>query len=234
VGGIVDTLNELHLSQNTLVIFTSDNGGMLNNSGQQAWEKGHRLNGDLLGFKFGAWEGGHRIPFIAKWPGKIKANTVSESLICSIDLFATFTSLFNRPLQKDEGLDSVNLLPVLLGSGKEKVREELLYSPSSSKHKSIRHKNWVYIPARNEGGFTGSKRGGHAFGGAGAHTFTKHVNSDIQNGKIKPDAPNAQLYNLDNDLSQTKNVIREYPEMAHKLSLQLQKILQSPTAPHLK
>lgn len=234
VGGVIDTLDSLNLSQNTLVIFTSDNGGMLNIGGQEAWAKGHRLNGDLLGFKFGAWEGGHRIPFIAKWPGKIKPNTVSNSLICSMDLFSTFASMFKRPLKQNEGLDSVSLLPVFLGEGTEVVRETLLYSPSSPKHKSIRFKNWVYIPNKNEGGFTGAKRGGHAFGGAAAHTFTKHVNSDIQNGKIKPNAPNAQLYNLENDLSQTKNVIREYPEIAQKLSLQLKNILQNPTAPHLK
>ena len=58
---------------NTLVILTSDNGGMLNQGGQDAWKAGHRLNGDLLGFKFDAWEGGHRVPFIARWPGKIEA-----------------------------------------------------------------------------------------------------------------------------------------------------------------
>lgn len=234
VGGVIDTLDKLHLSENTLVIFTSDNGGMLNIGGQEAWAKGHRLNGDLLGFKFGVWEGGHRIPFIAKWPGKIQADTVSDSLICSVDLFATFAKLFNRPLNQNEGLDSVDLTPVLLGSGKEIVRDHLLYDPSKETHKSIRYKNWVYIPARNEGGFTGAKRGGHSFGGAAAHTFTKHVNSDIVDGKIKPNAPMAQLYNLKEDLSQTNNVIEEYPEVAQKLAKQLKAILSKPTAPHLQ
>ena len=68
-------LEENGLSENTLVIFTSDNGGMFNVAGQDAFEDGHRINGDLLGFKFGGWEGGHRVPFIAKWPGKIPAGT---------------------------------------------------------------------------------------------------------------------------------------------------------------
>ncbi len=60
-------------------ILTSDNGGMLNIGGQAAWKLGHRLNGDLLGFKFDAWEGGHRVPFIARWPGRITPATSSDS-----------------------------------------------------------------------------------------------------------------------------------------------------------
>ena len=71
-GEVMKTLDETGVSDNTLVIFTSDNGGMLNRGGQEAWRRGHRLNGDLFGFKFEAWEGGHRIPFIARWPGHIE------------------------------------------------------------------------------------------------------------------------------------------------------------------
>ena len=82
VGEIMDCLEDNGLSDNTLVIFTSDNGGMLNRAGRDAMQAGHKINGDLLGFKFGAWEGGHRVPLIAKWPGKIKAGTQSDQLIC--------------------------------------------------------------------------------------------------------------------------------------------------------
>ncbi len=98
VGEVMRTLDELKLRENTLVILTSDNGGMLNQGGQQAWQAGHRLNGDLLGFKFDAWEGGHRVPFIARWPGKIPAGSVSNQLICHIDLFATFAALTGAEL----------------------------------------------------------------------------------------------------------------------------------------
>ena len=73
VGEVTQCLEKQGLSENTLVIFTSDNGGMLNLGGRNAVKAGHHINGDLLGFKFGAWEGGHRVPFIAKWPGKIEA-----------------------------------------------------------------------------------------------------------------------------------------------------------------
>ncbi len=81
VGEVIKTLDEAGVADNTLVIFTSDNGGMLNRGGQEAWRAGHRLNGDLLGFKFDAWEGGHRVPFIARWPGKIEAGSESDALV---------------------------------------------------------------------------------------------------------------------------------------------------------
>ncbi|MDB4408974.1 sulfatase-like hydrolase/transferase, partial [Akkermansiaceae bacterium] len=70
VGEVVQSLEDQGVADNTLIIFTSDNGGMFNLGGYQAWKLGHNINGDLLGFKFGAWEGGHRVPFIAQWPGK--------------------------------------------------------------------------------------------------------------------------------------------------------------------
>ena len=75
VGEVMKTLEKMKLADDALVIFTSDNGGMLNGGGTRAWELGHRLNGELQGFKFGVWEGGHRVPFIASWPGHIDAAT---------------------------------------------------------------------------------------------------------------------------------------------------------------
>ena len=86
VGEVMKTLEEQGVADNTLVLFTSDNGGMFNLGGRAAAEKGHKINGDLLGSKFGIWEGGHRVPFIARWPGKIEAGSVSEQLLISADL----------------------------------------------------------------------------------------------------------------------------------------------------
>lgn len=103
VGEVMRTLDELKLSDNTLIILTSDNGGMLNQGGQEAWTAGHRLNGDLLGFKFDAWEGGHRVPFIARWPGKIPAGSSSDQLICQVDMLATFAALTGSQLTRADG-----------------------------------------------------------------------------------------------------------------------------------
>ena len=105
VGEVLTALDVLGVANDTLVIFTSDNGGMLHVTGQEAWKSGHRMNGDLLGFKFGAWEGGHRIPMIARWPGVIPADTTSNGLISQIDLLATFAAIVGRELRNGEVTD---------------------------------------------------------------------------------------------------------------------------------
>ncbi|MFK7911740.1 MAG: arylsulfatase [Akkermansiaceae bacterium] len=223
VGEILSVLEEKKIENNTLVIFTSDNGGMLNVTGQKAVKAGHALNGKLLGYKFGAWEGGHRVPMVMRWPGKIPADTVSEQLISQIDLAATFASIVNRPLQKGEAVDSINQLDNLTGNSNKPPRETLIISPNSPKHLTVRHGKWVYIPARDEGGFQGKKPGEHLFSGAAALPFSQKTNSDVMDGKIRKDAPTAQLYNLETDPYQTTNVLAKHPEVATKLKTILQR-----------
>ena len=129
VGEILKCLDDHGLSDNTLVIFTSDNGGMLNRAGRDAVKAGHKINGDLLGFKFGVWEGGHRVPFIARWPGKVKAGTRSNQLICQVDLLATFTAPTAQNVEALEDKDSVNMLPALLTDPDKPLRTELVLAP---------------------------------------------------------------------------------------------------------
>lgn len=190
-----------------------------------AWEAGHRLNGDLLGMKFGAWEGGHRVPFLARWPGHIPEATVSSELLSSIDLLATLAALVGRPLSENEGPDSYNMLSALVDSPDLPIRDHLIISPAQETHLSIRNGKWMYIPARGEGGFTGTEIGGHTLAGAAAHKLTKQVNSDVENGEIRENAPPAQLYDLESDLSQKKNVYNEYSEIAEELQALLDKII---------
>ncbi len=227
VGELLKTLDELKLAENTLVIFTSDNGGMLNEGGQDAWRAGHRANGDLLGYKFGAWEGGHRVPFIARWPGKIPRGSTSTDLICSIDLFATFAAIGRQPLTAAEGPDSFNILPALTGSPAKPIREHLVLAPFTPKAITLRSGSWVYISAQGDGGFAGPR------GGPGSVAFSQRVNSDITpDGKIKSDAPPDQLYDLATDPQQTKNIVRERPEIAERLRAELQRHRDAPrTAP---
>lgn len=225
VGEVMRTLEEQNASEHTLVIFTSDNGAMLNLGGRNAVETGHKINGDLLGFKFGAWEGGHRVPFIARWPGKIEAGSSSDQLICNVDMLATFMAILGQDLSLIESMDSKNILPALLGNPKEPIRDELLLAPRSEGHLSLRKGKWMYIPAQGSGGFKGSKPNQHAWGGAPAVAFVDGVNSDIEQGKIKEDAPPAQLYNLETDVNQTKNVYKQYPEVV----LEMKSILETYT-----
>lgn len=218
VGEVLNTLDELKLAKNTLVVFTSDNGGMLNNTGQKAWEMGHRLNGDLLGCKFGAWEGGHRVPFLVRWPGQVPAGTKSDALVSQIDLIATFSAAAGATLPEDAEIDGVDQLAEFTGEATEAARELLVISPNSPKHLTIRKGKWVYIPAQDEGGFQGKSLGHHLLAGAAAQPLTNWVNSDIVDGKVREDAPPAQLYNLEADPRQSQNVYTDHPEVVTELS----------------
>ena len=205
VGEVLSCLEENGLTENTLVIFTSDNGGMFNLGGQAAFKKGHRLNGDLLGFKFGVWEGGHRVPFIVRWPGKIEAGTTSNQLIGNVDMLATFAAVTGQELNKLQKADSVNL------------------APHKGTHLSVRKGKWMYIPRQGSGGFGGRKPGDHTFAGPPAISFVGSENSDIEDGKIKADASPAQLYDLEDDVKQTRNLYREHPEIVEELSALLKR-----------
>jgi len=219
VGEVLEAVEEIGQAHNTLVIFTSDNGAMLNRGGQDAWRAGHRLNGDLLGFKFGAWEGGHRIPLIARWPGRIPAGSVSGQLISQIDLVATCAAIVDRPLKDDEGIDSINQLETLTGSPEAPARDELVISPNSPDHLLVRKGKWVYIPARDEGGFQGKTVGAHDLGGAAAFQLTGQCNSDFTpDGQLKDDAPQSQLYDLEKDPGQTINVYEDHPDVVRQLA----------------
>ena len=234
VGEVLETLDELEIAENTLVIFTSDNGGMLNVTGQKAWRAGHRLNGKLLGFKFGAWEGGHRVPLIARWPAKIPSGKESDALISQIDLLPTFAALSGADLPREAVIDGVDQLPVLTGKSKRAQRDLLVISPNSPKHLTIRKGGWVYIPERDEGGFQGKEIGNHLLAGAAAQKLTKLVNSDVSAGKIKEDAPPAQLYNLRTDPYQATNVHNERPEVVAELSSLLDDWMKAiPASPRL-
>ena len=222
VGRVMHTLDEHGLADNTLLIFTSDNGGMLNRGGRDAVKLGHKLNGDLLGFKFGVWEGGHRVPFIARWPGQIEAGSQSDQLISNVDMLATFMALTGQDAEAISGKDSINVLPAFTGEPEQPLREELVLAPHKKSHLSLRKEQWIYIPRRGSGGFGGSKPHQHAWGGAPATAFVGSVNSDIQNGVYKKNAPPAQLYDLDVDVNQTTNLYNQFPEVVQEMEAVLE------------
>jgi arylsulfatase A len=112
VGEVLRALDDTGAAKNTLVIFTSGNGGNINPSGaKNAWMAGHRLNGDLLGFKFGALAGGNRVPFIVRWPGHVPAGSQSSQLILHVDMLDTMAALVNVTLPQGAGPDTINVLP---------------------------------------------------------------------------------------------------------------------------
>lgn len=217
VGEVRKSLEQAGVADNTLIIFTSDNGGMFNLGGRAAAKLGHKLNGDLLGSKFGVWEGGHRVPFIAWWPGQIEADAVSDQLLISTDLLATFAAVTGYSLAQDKQKDSINMLPVLIGEADRPLRTEMIVTGRSKKHIAVRHGKWMYIPAKNDGGFTGSKPGQHAWGGPAVTALVGTPNSDIVDGKLKKNAPPAQLYDLEADVNQTQNLYHQQPNIVEKM-----------------
>lgn len=138
VGELMKTLERLKLSDNTPVIFSSDNGACVED------EKGHHPNSPWRGEKSQLWEGGHRVPFIAHWPGHITPG-VSDELACLIDLPATAAALVGVQLGADTAPDSFNLLPTLLGKTNPNPRDHLILM-SGKGDLAIRQGNWKYIP----------------------------------------------------------------------------------------
>lgn len=219
VGEVTKTLETLEIADKTLVIFTSDNGGMLNQGGNAAWQLGHRMNGNLLGFKFGVWEGGHRVPFIASWPAAIPSGTRCDALFSSMDLIATFAARLDVNLNHGEAVDSIDQSGNLFGHENHSPRRELILQPHQLSHLALRRDEWVYIPAQGSGGF-----------GNGLASFAKSgaENSDFSpDGRLRPDSPNEQLYNLSTDVSQRRNSIQEHPDIAREMKNRLAQLRNS-------
>src|SRR5262249_20571256 len=127
VGEVLATLDRLKLTDNTLVIFTSDNGPVVDDGyadGAEESLNGHRPAGPLRGGTYTPYEGGTRVPLIASWPAKIKPG-VSDALICQVDFLATFAALTHADLPGEAGPDSLDVLPALQGDS-AKGRDHLV------------------------------------------------------------------------------------------------------------
>ena len=121
VGQILEKLDKLKLADNTLVIFTSDNGGVVNPGNENASaaiKAGLAINGPLRGGKHSEWEGGFREPFIVRWPGTIPAGTVSDQVICLTDVLATLASILHVPLPEGNAEDSFDVLRIYRGKAR--------------------------------------------------------------------------------------------------------------------
>jgi arylsulfatase A len=214
VGEVLDALERNGMAQNTLVILTSDNGAMYHRS---ALDRGHRPNAHLLGQKTDAWEGGHRVPFIARWPEHIPAGTVSDNLLSLTDLFATAATAAGVVVPDAAAEDSLDQLEVMLQPTKAApVREEMVYHGIFGL--ALRSGDWVYLPKQGSLGFTA-----HPTTPWGVpYALMGLENSDLDpEGNLLPDAPPAQLYNVRKDPAQKVNRYREEPTVIERLSRRL-------------
>ncbi len=223
VGRVLDALQASGAAENTLVIFTSDNGGLYH---RDALEAGHRPNGRLLGQKTDAWEGGHRVPFLARWPGRISAGAQSPHLLGLTDLMATLGAAARVPLPAGAAPDSLNQLPVLLAPvTATAVRRELLAQGTHGF--ALRQDEWLFLPKPGSGGFTVQVPAGSPWGQPYAKMGVATSDIDAR-GALKPEAPPEQLFNLSADPFQERNVARENPEVTARLRRRLAELLPPP------
>jgi len=201
IGRVLTALAESGMAEDTLVIFSSDNGPVWYDTDVQKF--GHDAVGGLRGMKGDAYEGGHRMPFIVRWPGQVAWGSSSDQLICFTDLLATLADVTQRQLGVGEGPDSISFLPHLLGTdtAHDEARKTLVLQSSRGLF-SVRSGKWKYINGAGSGGFSGRDK--------------------PPNSSAKIDR---QLYDLEADPSETTNLFLERPEVAKQLEADLQRTL---------
>lgn len=152
VGRVLEALEKNGVSDNSLVLFTSDNGCAHYIGVKELEKAGHFPSGPLRGYKSDVWEGGHRVPFIVRWPDVVKPNTVSDALVHQADVFATFAEILDVELSPEAGVDSFSFLELLKG-GVEPTRTNAV-SCSINGLPSFRLGSWKWIPGKGSGGWT--------------------------------------------------------------------------------
>jgi arylsulfatase A len=213
VGRLLKTIDSLNIGENTLIIFTSDNGGInadgKNYTGEigSLLKLGHNSNGQFKGLKSDAWEGGHRIPFIARWSGKIKPNKVSDVLFSQVDLMATFSAITGDKLPPGVAEDSFNMLPALLKPAHKNIRQALV-TQSGNGILAIQNQQWKLILSSGGGGKWSNPVG-----------ELPHL---LNRGK-NPLWENIQLYDLLHDIEESRNVASLYPAKVSELMNLLKK-----------
>lgn len=197
VGQVDEALRRHRIVDKTLLVVTSDNGARLTN--YDGNDYGHKSCGDLRGQKADIWDGGHREPFVARWPGHIAPGTVSEALICLSDLMATCAEIVGFPLPADAAQDSFSFLPALLGRpGSQSIREAVVHHSGAGMF-SLRRGPWKLILGLGSGGF-----------------------SEPRCEHPQPGGPLGQLYNMEEDWRESGNLWLRHPEIVAELTALLE------------
>ncbi|MBI1347970.1 sulfatase-like hydrolase/transferase [bacterium] len=201
VGALMDALDRLQLAENTLVVFCSDNGPVLDDGYRDdAVEKlgHHKPAGPYRGGKYSVYEGGTRTPFITRWKGRI-APGESDQMVCTIDLPASMAALTGQTLPVDACLDSENFLPALLNQPGAKGRETLLQQDNGGGNFGLRSGNWKLVRQK----------------------------ARVQNKNVVNERPaqGDHLYDLTKDPGEQHDVAADHPEVLQRLQSQLDKII---------
>jgi arylsulfatase A-like enzyme len=201
VGALMGDLERLGVADDTLVIFTSDNGPEVQAVVHMRADYQHDGARPWRGLKRDAWEGGHRVPLIIRWPGHVKAGTTSDELLGLTDIMATLASITGSELPHNAAEDSFDMLPVLLNAARSPIRPYLLMQAfAGAKILSIRRGSWKYID--------------HP--GSGGNDYRKPILRPLALADPAPEAP-GQLYDLAADSGETTNLIDQKPAIAAEL-----------------
>jgi arylsulfatase A-like enzyme len=199
VGRILDTLDRTGAAQNTLVIFSSDNGGVFKPENEKllqtaAFKAGLRVNGDLRGGKHDVWEGGFKVPFLVRWPGKAAAGSVCKQMISLADILATTAAVVGESLPEASKAaeDSRSFLPAILGDPARPIRDDMIVHSSDGVF-AIRKGPWKWIEGVPVDEIKPGARKAHA------------------------DQHRPQLYNTHDDPAETKDISAQHPEVVAEL-----------------
>ncbi len=207
VGKLMEGLERLGLARNTLVIFTSDNGPETTSVIHMRADYRHDGARPWRGVKRDDWEGGHRVPFIVRWPARVKAGTTSDQLICLTDVMATVAAIVGAELPRDAAEDSFNMVPVLDGTAAAPIRPYVLTQAfGGGRTLSIRRGNWKYLDHR----------------GSGGNNYESAALKPFALPEAAPEAP-GQLYDLARDPGETMNLYFRHPEIAAELKALLER-----------
>ncbi len=200
VGKVLDALDQAGLADNTLVFMTSDNGFAPAANLPELLAKGHNPNYLFRGHKADIYEGGHHMPFLVRWPGKVKPGTTSDQLICHIDLFATMADILGEKLPDGTAEDSVSILPALLGKADKPLHEAVVHHSVNGSF-SIRQGKWKLELCPGSGGWS----------------FPRPGTDD--SSKLPP----VQLFDLSGDIAEKTNLQDKETEIVHRLTKLLEK-----------
>ena len=204
VGELLATLEKLGVADNTLVLFASDNGPETTSVIHMRADHAHDGARPWRGMKRDSWDGGHRVPFIVRWPGKVKPGTTSAQLASLTDVMATIAAIIGAKLPDNAAEDSFNLLPALLGEDRAPIRPYLLQQAfGGARTLSIRRGPWKYLD--------------HA--GSGGNNYER---DPAMRPFHIPDSAPVALYNLDTDPGETKNLYAGRPDIVRDLKALLE------------
>lgn len=194
VGEVLAAVDKAGIANNTMVVFTSDNGCSPAAGVERLEKEGHFPSAQFRGYKSDIWDGGHRVPFLVRWPGHVRSESTSDQLICLTDFMATCADLLGVKLPVNAGEDSVSILPALLGEANQPLHEAIVHH-SIQGNFSIRQGPWKLELCAGSGGW-GKPKEAQA---------------------MKKGLPSVQLYNLADDIGEQHNLESSHPDRVTKM-----------------